>query len=652
MLVSRLIGPQMRWTLVVGICALLAACSPMSARGGQSSASSRSVLINARFPAPDAPTTITVNGASFSPSGSGALAVGLCRRQGCTGMVWFLAKNQGTSWTSITTRLPPFVGIQVLSGGGVIGWTPNQVYRSAQGGNSWQRIFSSKPGLSLQVVFTSPSVGYVGEVGPGATQSWPYALFRTSDGGHTWTEVAQNALGSVLAQPASGIGAIPLPEPALVTAFGADQVAVFSSLPVGTVAVSTDGGRTWKTSLSLTGTAPQAVIAPSGLGWASEFSQAGTGMEFFQTTDGGARWTLRGTGPAESVFQVAVAPDGSPWALAPVVTTGCAGCEIGAAALSVRNGKVQVRVHALPGGVTPTGLVPISVSSALVMANGPTGGEVFSTVNGGVSWQTVSATANWLFPEDAIGFWNGSQGWGVGAGPSGPEFMSSSDGGTAWQTLALFPTGQMVNLNWSGFSSPTDGWVVSPGHVYLTTDRGRSWIGHSLPNGFVVAAAFASPSHGILVIDPQKGGQGVLDITTDGAKTWHTVLSGVRTAAWALDGTLLATRTSGGTTDLVHSANNGRTWQTMRSLPAAADLVAIGQADDGTVWAEGSSGIWLWPKNSSPVEIRLPGNIYLQSPPSVISAQNIEIFTGQAIYHTANGGRSWALVATGPIQAP
>ena len=647
------IRPHMRWALVVAICALLTACGSTAPKGGQSSQSSRMVLINARLPGPDAPTTITVDGASFLPSGSGALVVALCRAQGCTGMVWLLAENQGASWTSMTTGLPPFVGIQVLPGGDLIGWTANQVYRSAQGANNWQRIFSSNAGLSLQVVFASPAVGYVGEVGSPATESWPYALFRTSDGGRTWTEVAQNALGTFLLPPESGTGDIPLPEPALLAAVGEDQVALYSSTPEGTVAVSANGGRRWETTLSLSGGAPEVVIAPSGVGWASESNQTGTGMQFFQTTDGGAAWSRLGIGPADSFFQLALAPDGSPWALAPVApTAGCSGCEIGAGAVTVLDGKVQVQAHALPGGVTPTGLVPISAQAALVMANGPTGGDVFLTVNGGASWKTVSATASWLFPEDAVGFWNTTQGWGVGSGLGGPEFMISSDGGKSWQALTPFPKGLMVNLNWSGFSSRADGWVLGDGRVYLTTDGGRSWSVHTLPGGFIVTLAFPSATHASLIVDQSKGGPGVLDVTTDGAKTWRTVLSGVRAAAWTPGGALLAARASGSTTALLRSTNGGRTWQVVRSLPASADVEAIGEAADGTLWAEGLSQIWLWPKHSAPVEIRLPANTYLQSPPSVISAQLIDLFTGQAIYRTANGGQSWSLVASGPAQNP
>ena len=123
------------------------------------------------------------------------------------GGVVLLAEKSGFAatppeWVKLTTE--PFKGKQddMSFVSPDIGWYGNglgKLYRTADGGQSWAKIWD-KPGTFIRALgFIDEQRGFLGNVGtnyyPGVTDTQP--LYRTSDGGKTWDAVTAPGLEKV-----------------------------------------------------------------------------------------------------------------------------------------------------------------------------------------------------------------------------------------------------------------------------------------------------------------------------------------------------------------------------------------------------------------------------------------------------------------------
>ncbi len=127
-------------------------------------------------------------------------------------------------------------------------WAPNEdrgIYRSKDGGKTWEKIFSRGPKAgAIELVFdpTNPNILYAGfwEVyrkpwdlesgGPGS------GLFKSTDGGDTWTDLTHNP-----GLPKGVIGNIGI----TVSAANPDRVYALLEAEDGGVFRSNDAGKTW-----------------------------------------------------------------------------------------------------------------------------------------------------------------------------------------------------------------------------------------------------------------------------------------------------------------------------------------------------------------------------------------------------------------------
>ncbi len=127
-------------------------------------------------------------------------------------------------------------------------WAPNEdrgLYRSKDGGKTWEKIFSRGPKAgAIELVFdpTNPNILYAGfwEVyrkpwdlesgGPGS------GLFKSTDGGDTWTELTHNP-----GLPKGVIGNVGL----TVSAANPERVYALIEAEEGGVFRSDNGGKTW-----------------------------------------------------------------------------------------------------------------------------------------------------------------------------------------------------------------------------------------------------------------------------------------------------------------------------------------------------------------------------------------------------------------------
>jgi photosystem II stability/assembly factor-like uncharacterized protein len=109
--------------------------------------------------------------------------------------------------------------------------------------------------------------------------------------------------------------------------------------------------------------------------------------------------------------------------------------------------------------------------------------QVYRTTDGGEHWDTLVLPALRI---DAITFSDATHGWMVGyMGPGLPaskaQIYATSDAGRTWQPLPEPPADAGILR----FRSPTEAWLGSVDpvlpHVYTSSDGGHSWRRHDLP---------------------------------------------------------------------------------------------------------------------------------------------------------------------------
>ncbi len=258
-------------------------------------------------------------------------------------------------------------GVLALLGGQSV------LFRTSDGGNTWTALRTMPPGASvLSCSFVDGHHGWMLAQGAGQTSSSPPRLYRTEDGGSTWID-----LGRPVGTPQQ-----------------AYQVH-FSSMSTGWLATS--------------GPTPTA----------------------YRTDDRGVRWTRvslpapDGGWPRSGQFFVGVQPTLGSGAVASVVyfppikgRTGVGG--------SIR-GFPPLTVRAYDGGRLNTYLYTTVLDRLVV--GGRTGAQppnetVLSTLDDGMNWAAVSKPPQ----SGAIGFSNAVDWWWIGSG----SWAKSSDAGVTW----------------------------------------------------------------------------------------------------------------------------------------------------------------------------------------------------------------------------
>lgn len=180
----------------------------------------------------------------------------------------------------------------------------NSIFRSYNGGNTWTEIGgfpigSTSPNLS-KISFASRSVGYIAGTRNG--------IYKTIDGGSTWTSI--NPFPSLNEGPTGFPNAfisyteIQALDDNTVFAIGN----MFTSTGVKRVYKSTNGGSSWT---DITGNIPALLPVGNLIGMLWSDANNGyvtAGSALFKTTDGGASWTMD-LAPINQLFEtMAFAP--------------------------------------------------------------------------------------------------------------------------------------------------------------------------------------------------------------------------------------------------------------------------------------------------------------------------------------------------------
>jgi photosystem II stability/assembly factor-like uncharacterized protein len=237
-----------------------------------------------------------------------------------------------SAFNALTWRgIGPYRGGRALAVAGVPG-QPNVFYfgaaaggvwKTTDAGGSWTPIFDSQPNLSIGAIAVAPSnpeILYVGtgESGLRGDMTWGDGMFRSADGGKTWTSIGlkdSRQIGAIVVDPAN-------PNIVMVAAIGH----AFGPNAERGIFRTVDGGKTWTKTLykddhtgaidiTLDPNDPKVVYAAL---WQVQrtpwsLTSGGPGSGLYRSADGGLTWTeLAGHGlPAGPLGRMDVAVSGA-----------------------------------------------------------------------------------------------------------------------------------------------------------------------------------------------------------------------------------------------------------------------------------------------------------------------------------------------------
>lgn len=236
-------------------------------------------------------------------------------------------------------------------------WRDSAIFRTTDGGASWTKVWQAAEAVSQErpiIAFASPSLGWA------LTES---RLLRSTDAGMTWETVLTGSFEQY------GVAT-------------SGSTVWLMALGGGSARVSTDAGATWN-SIST----PVKYAYPHALLTEQTIVTAGEGGKVWRTDDGGVTWTQ----PAQVTTKTL-------WALTPV-------------------------------------------SPTLIWAAGEDG-TVIRSVDAGLTWKRVATDLRGVIFKDIAGSPDGRFVWAVGfankVGSNGQTYLSgilaqSTDGGASWQ---------------------------------------------------------------------------------------------------------------------------------------------------------------------------------------------------------------------------
>lgn len=308
-------------------------------------------------------------------------------------------------------------------------------------------------------------------------------LYRTGDGGATWTDVTPAGAQILAGQPDAG--PVAFVQTDLAWAFGQAG---------GTAQLfhTADGGKTWsKAQVPAVGHL-QPFFLDAQNGWLlahQDVSMHHERVSLLRTTNGGTSWT-----------QVAAVDPGKPQ----------------------QDGD-------LPAGGIKTGVTFTDAQTGFLTGDEPAPRVyLYATHDGGKTWNPVAAPVPPGMGQEGLitqtpRFFGTRDGILPVIGSQHIAFLVTHDGGATWTAGGILPRTPSPTTAWS-FSDAQHGWAAPDGKLHATADGGKTWqdVKSNLALTGVFQLDFASARAGLLL--QGAGGQtqdGRLLRTADGGATWN-----------------------------------------------------------------------------------------------------------------------------------
>ena len=214
------------------------------------------------------------------------------------------AQDAAPAWVKLPTE--PYRGKQddISFVDAMTGWYGNgagKLFRTTDGGETWtSEDMTAHTAMILDIHFVSEQVGFIAGASDGDVQVSKAVILRTGDGGRSWTRVYEGTrpweLTWKMAWPSSQVGYVTVqsynPDPAASQRF---------------VAKTTDGGLTWTEHPFV----DNAAVREFGVGFISETrGWVGAVPGGYETTDGGASWSPVAMGMAVNKVRIVPLPSG------------------------------------------------------------------------------------------------------------------------------------------------------------------------------------------------------------------------------------------------------------------------------------------------------------------------------------------------------
>jgi photosystem II stability/assembly factor-like uncharacterized protein len=468
-------------------------------------------------------------------------------------------------------------------------------------------------------------------------------LYRTTDGGKTWTLSATHQR---------------LRSPSFVDAnrgWSTDGRDVYAS---------SDGGSTWQIVHQTSESFFEAVATPDGaVVWGGRLIQGGQYKDFVDvTTDGGRTWTRR-----SSAADVEL-PNGSNFLSAPDATHWQ---RSSGNALRVTSdaGRTWTTRPDMPAGINGPRMVTFPTAEVGWFTTDR--GAVFRTTDGGRTWTNVTVggePAVTTTPQAVpipLAFVSPTEGWLC----SGPTMLYTTDAGEKWKNVAVPshpPAPPRSQLPICTAVPGGDAWMLTSSadgnglQVIHVSDGG----GHVETSAFpplrsdwtVRDLAFADRTRGWAFATDAAGGASTMLSTTDAGRTWEddAPVRGVTVFARPDDGWAALELLP---SELAHTTDGGRSWKRVRvDYGSAGMLRPIGVSGDTVValaWSPTVSDIrpsfavtedggGYWARRRAPRGLEAGVG---QATADAIDADHWQIAAGNQLWTTDSGGRVWRHVA-------